>query len=205
MVRTVKQPEVRRAEIMDAAKALFETRGFAQTTVDEIVRTTGVAKGTFYYYFRTKEDVLAALAHRLVESIAERLRAVAADTTLAPREKLAAMLTEQRRLVGAEADVVGGLHRPENRELHERSNIETVRILGPVFAEVVEEGKRAGVFDVEDPLSTVQFVMAGSLFLFGEGVFDWSPAEWDARQRAMTTLIQRALGERAGGRRGKPK
>jgi AcrR family transcriptional regulator len=198
MVRTVKPPEVRRAEILNAANALFQTRGFADTTVEEIVRSAGVAKGTFYYYFRTKEDVLEAHARTLVEAMAERSRAIAQDPSLGPADKIAAMLAEQRRLAEVNSGVVDDLHRPENRELHDRSNIETVRILGPIFAEVVEEGKRAGIFDVKDALSTVQFVMAGSLFLFGEGVFDWTDEERVAREKAMLALIARAFGAKPG-------
>jgi AcrR family transcriptional regulator len=198
MTRTVKAPEVRRAEILDVAGALFRTLGYASTSVDEIVRTAGVAKGTFYYYFRTKEEVLAALARQLVDEMAERSRAVAADPELGAVEKLRAILAEQRHVRDAGSGVVEDLHLPANRELHDRSNVETVRAFGPILAGVVEEGRQAGLFHVEDALSTAQFVLAGSLFLFGEGVFNWTPDEEEARTRAMVTLVERALGAAAG-------
>ena len=198
MTRTVKTPEARRAEIMQVASVLFRERGYAATSVDEIVGGVGVAKGTFYYYFRTKEDVLSALAQRMAEEMARRSRVVAEDPGLGPIEKLRRIFAEQRRVRDAGPDIVDGLHRPENRELHERSNVETVRAFGPIFADVIEEGRRAGVFEVEDPLSTAQFILAGSLFLFGERVFDWTPVEEAARTRAMVKLAERALGATAG-------
>jgi AcrR family transcriptional regulator len=198
MTRTVKTPEARRAEILETAAALFRERGYAATSVDEIVGGVGVAKGTFYYYFRTKEDVLTALARRMAEEMAERSRAVAQDPNLGAIEKLRLIFAEQRGVGGAGSEVMEGLHRPENRELHERSNVETVRAFGPIFAGVIEEGRRAGVFDVEDPLSTAQFILAGQLFLFGEGVFDWTPQEGAARTRAMVQLSERALRAAAG-------
>jgi AcrR family transcriptional regulator len=198
MTRTVKTPEARRAEILDVASTLFRTRGYAATSVDEIVGGVGVAKGTFYYYFRTKEDVLTALARRMADEMAERSRAVAQDPDLGAIEKLRLIFAEQRRVGGAGAEVMDGLHRPENRELHERSNVETVRAFGPIFAGVIEDGRRAGVFEVEDPLSTAQFILAGQLFLFGEGVFDWTPQQGAARIKAMVTLAERALGAAPG-------
>lgn len=176
------------------ANELFHSKGFGPTTVDDIVRKAGVAKGTFYYYFRTKQDVLASLATRLVESMAERSRAIAADGKLSPMDKFQAMFAEQRRMAEASAGVVGDLHQPDNRELHERNNVEAVRLLGPIYAQVVEEGKAAGLLHVEDALSTVQFIMAGCLFLFGEGVFSWTAKERAARLQAMRVLIARALG-----------
>jgi AcrR family transcriptional regulator len=198
MTRTVKTPDARRAEILDVAWTLFRTRGYGATSVDEIVGGVGVAKGTFYYYFRTKEDVLAALARRMAEEMAERSRVVAENPDLGPIEKLRLIFAEQRGVVDAGPDIMGGLHRPENRELHERSNVETVRTFGPIFAGIIEEGRLAGVFEVDDPLSTAQFILAGQLCLFGEGVFDWTPQEAAARTKAMVTLAERALGATPG-------
>jgi hypothetical protein len=125
-------------------------------------------------------------------------RVVADDPSLDAVEKLRAIFSGQRRVGRVGSAVVEGLHRPENRELHDRSNVEVVRTFGPILAGVVEEGRRSGVFDVEDPLSTAQFVLAGSLFLFGEGVFHWTPDEAARRTRAMVTLVERALGATAG-------
>jgi AcrR family transcriptional regulator len=198
MTRVAKAPEARRAEILEVARNLFEARGFANVSVDEIVQQMGVAKGTFYYHFRSKTEVLATLARQMVEAMAEEARALAADVSLDPVTKLAVALASFRRVRDDGREVVDGLHRPENRELHERSNIETVRILGPVLAAIVDEGCAKGVFDVADSLATVQFVLAGSLFLFGEGVFDWTPEDESRRLAAMVTLIERGLGAPAG-------
>jgi len=191
MTRTKLTPEARRTQILDVALRLFETRGFAETSVDEIVRAAGVAKGTFYYYYQTKQDVLGALASRIVAELAKEYREVADDPSLTPLEKLAAIFAMQPQPQGA--GVIGNIHRPENRELHDRNNVEIVKVLGPIVASVVEQGCAQGAFEVEEPLATAQFVLAGSLFLFGDGVFDWSPEEWLTRQRGMIRLIERAL------------
>lgn len=66
---------VRREELMDAAQALFLDKGFDATSVDEIVAQAGVAKGTFYFHFKTKDDVLQALRERFVVKFHERLEA----------------------------------------------------------------------------------------------------------------------------------
>jgi AcrR family transcriptional regulator len=198
MTRTVKAPDIRRAELLEVAGGLFQSRGYAATSVDEIVRAAQVAKGTFYYYFRSKQDVLEAMVEDLVAAMAQASRAVAEDPHLDALAKLRAILTGQRRVQAGRPGVMEDLHRPENRELHDRSNVETVRVFAPIIAAVVEQGRREGVFDVEDPLSSVQFILAGSQFLFGEGVFNWTPAEAAARTRAMQAIIERALCAPAG-------
>ncbi|MBB6558241.1 AcrR family transcriptional regulator [Acidovorax soli] len=72
-----KPAEIRREELMDAAQALFLGKGFTETSVDEIVKGAGVAKGTYYVYFKTKDDVLAALRERFVARFLERLQTAA--------------------------------------------------------------------------------------------------------------------------------
>jgi AcrR family transcriptional regulator len=58
---------------MDAAQEVFLAKGFDAASVDEIVKAANVAKGTFYFYFKTKEDVLLALRARFVENFHARL------------------------------------------------------------------------------------------------------------------------------------
>ncbi|HEX7007524.1 MAG TPA: helix-turn-helix domain-containing protein [Alphaproteobacteria bacterium] len=57
-----------RTSIMDAAEALILGRGFAATSVDEIIERAGITKGAFFYHFKSKAD----LAHALVERFAAR-------------------------------------------------------------------------------------------------------------------------------------
>lgn len=198
MVRTVKTPEVRRAEILQAASELFQEIGYESTSVDSIVRSAGIAKGTFYYYFKSKDEVLAALAQQLCAEMVARSQIIADDPQLGAIEKFCAIIASQNQTVEAGQALVEDLHRPENRALHERSNIETVLAFGPILAAVVEQGNQEGVFQVDDPLSTVQFILAGSLFLFGHQMFSWTPEEQAARMQAMLLLIERTFGAVAG-------
>lgn len=198
MVRTVKTPEVRRAEILQAASELFQEIGYESTSVDSIVRSAGIAKGTFYYYFKSKDEVLAALAQQLCAEMVARSQIIADDPQLGAIEKFCAIIASQNQTVEAGQALVEDLHRPENRALHERSNIETVLAFGPILAAVVEQGNQEGVFQVDDPLSTVQFILAGSLFLFGHQMFSWTPEEQAALMQAMLLLIERAFGAVAG-------
>jgi len=63
-----------RERIFAAAVEEFRRVGVAAAQIEGIVRAAGVARGTFYLHFPTKDDVLAELARRRQESVAERLR-----------------------------------------------------------------------------------------------------------------------------------
>lgn len=60
-MRVVKKPEERKAEMIEAAARLFAAQGFVRTSVAEIVAAVDVAKGLFYYYFTTKDEMVKAV------------------------------------------------------------------------------------------------------------------------------------------------
>jgi AcrR family transcriptional regulator len=65
--RVSKQPDVRREELLQAASALFEKNGVTATSIGEITDSANVARGTFYLYFKSKDDVIAELWKRYVD------------------------------------------------------------------------------------------------------------------------------------------
>lgn len=60
-VTRTKPPEQRRSELLGAARELFIAKGVTKTSMDEITRSAGVSKGLAYVYFRSKDDLIAAL------------------------------------------------------------------------------------------------------------------------------------------------
>lgn len=91
-MRVVKKPEERRAEMISAAAKLFAQQGFVRTSVAEIVTAVDVAKGLFYYYFTTKDDMVKAV----VEGYCSYLGALAdeiADSEGDGREKMTRLMS----------------------------------------------------------------------------------------------------------------
>ena len=70
-----KQAVDRRQRIIANASELFAAKGYHGTTIDEIVQATGIAKGTFYVYFSSKEELLVELMKQLVTDTLERIDA----------------------------------------------------------------------------------------------------------------------------------
>jgi AcrR family transcriptional regulator len=101
MARQAARREATRDQLFAAASALFAARGFEATTVDDIVREADVAKGTFYYHFSSKEDLVVVMARlRLGELIqAMELRLAAG---VPPLDALRSFLADC--VAGAEAD-----------------------------------------------------------------------------------------------------
>lgn len=84
-----------RLKVIAAAEKLIAERGFESVTVDDIAAEAGVAKGTFYTYFKRKEDVVWEIAGPNFASLQERAKASDGDVV----EKLDAYLTESMKLI----------------------------------------------------------------------------------------------------------
>ena len=66
-----------RVAILETADRLIAERGYEQISVEEITRTAGIAKGTFYNYFKKKEDLIRALYHAHFAVLNDRIPALA--------------------------------------------------------------------------------------------------------------------------------
>lgn len=69
--------EDRKHQILAAARAVFDEKGYESATVSDVVKRAGVAQGTFYLYFESKRDAVLELSRQPMEEISSRMRAAA--------------------------------------------------------------------------------------------------------------------------------
>src|SRR6267154_5970414 len=74
-----------RDQILNAAARLIHVQGYQSTSLDDVLRESGVGKGNFYYYFKSKEDLGYAIIDRITQAFVERsLGPAFADTDADP-------------------------------------------------------------------------------------------------------------------------
>jgi len=154
-----KPPEERRHELMNAARHLFVEQGVDSTTVEQITSRADVAKGTFYLYFSSKEDVLAALGDRYGHELLEGIRAaISKKATDDWKGKLAAWASTS---VSGYLDSIHlhdilfyGSHPPTREGL-----VDNV-IVDHLF-DLLQAGVDAGAWSIDDPRFTAVFLFSG--------------------------------------------
>ena len=174
MARTVKAPEVRRREIIDAAIHLFAAKGYAATAVTDILDAVGIAKGTFYHHFSSKDEVMRAVVLQVVEQGTAKAEAIAADADTPAVDRFLSIIAAQR-LGGDEAALVDALHETGNLEFHVLSHVAAVNRLAPILGRVVRHGIDDGVFDVEFPEEAVAILLSAAFFLTDAGFEGYTP------------------------------
>ena len=87
-MRDVKEPEIRRTEIMDAAMILFMEKGYTNTTTQDIVDKVNISRGLLYYHFKNKEDILYCLVERYSERLLKDIYSIVYDEDKSAIEKI---------------------------------------------------------------------------------------------------------------------
>jgi len=194
VVRVSKTPDVRRDELLDIALNLCTTVGYDAMAIDQVTRAAGVAKGTFYYHFSSKQDMLTALVARFVDDLFANLDATASTLIGTGAERFHALLGSATAWKTARVDdalaFVPLLYKPENLELrHRLFDSWTARTRG-VFLPLVTRGAQDGSFDVADAEATTDLVLA--LWLDGSSrMYDRALASDD--EDAFVDIVTRGI------------
>jgi AcrR family transcriptional regulator len=196
-MRIVKEPEVRKKEILDAAESLFAGKGYEAATVNDILDAVKIAKGTFYYYFKSKEDVLDTLIDRRISEGVEKAWEIAASP-LSPVQKILKIMLAQQAQNQAQENFTSVLHEKGNAKMHQKSLTQYVLRLSPCLGKVVKEGIEAGIFSTPFPNESAEILLCAGLVLFDDDFFKWTKEETAAKIAAFITAMERVVGAKAG-------
>ena len=169
MTRLTKDPEERKKEFREAAEKLFRDRGFENTTVDDIVCVMDVAKGLFYYYFKTKDDVLYDIVNGMVEDIMDDVDVLMSKPISSAIETLKALLWMSGAFADASARVNSYFSENRNKEFSNYYEKQVKIRAKPHIQKVMEKGVEEGMFNIEYLPETVDALMSLRIPLFVTG------------------------------------
>ncbi|MGF7048085.1 AcrR family transcriptional regulator [Paenibacillus sp. DS2015] len=197
-MRITKEHEERRNEILDTAEMLFFTKGYTRTTVNDVLQAIGIAKGTFYYYFKSKEEVMDAVVMRFIDAGVVAAKRIASNEKLSVHEKLLQIIMAQKPDTDRKGQMIEQFHEPDNAQIHQKSLVETILQLTPILTEVIEQGIEEKLFQTPYPKESMEFLLVASQFLFDEGIFKWQPEEIIQKIQAFIYIMETTLGAEKG-------
>lgn len=176
----------RKNEIIKTAYHLFITKGYEKTSVDEIIADTGIAKGTFYYHFKSKEELLESVIDMMIGNETEKARMIVSMDIPVP-QKIVGIITSLR--LSPEEMPIGELvNQKENIIMHERIGRRIIEIAVPMLADVVREGISQGIFECDYIEERVKMILILSRNLFDEEMFSIGDIE------AFIDAVEKMLG-----------
>lgn len=183
----------RRNEILHTSQELFNQNGFQDTSISDIMKKVGAAKGSFYYYFETKEQVLDALVDQNTDDIVNAMLPILDDTSMHALDKLKLMLREEIKINLRQFNQSNHLHNIANVDMHQKILIAMVKKVSIVMSQVIEQGIHEGIFQVRQPLAVSQLLITGIHFILDTGIFNWTKEQYFEKIKAAEELIEKAL------------
>jgi AcrR family transcriptional regulator len=162
MTRIVKEYDIRKNEILDAAQKLFYTIGYDHTTVNAINEDAGIAKGTFYHYFKSKLDLLDNLVDRIILKIEETIKPIvdsgngAIDKFRNLIHNVGAVKIDNKEIL---LQVIKVLYRDVNLITRHKIYMKNIERLGPVYSDIIRQGVQEGVFNTPFPEDAGELIL----------------------------------------------
>lgn len=196
-MRVVKEAAERRNEILDAAEELFVTRGYDKTSTGDILDKVGIARGTLYYHFKSKEEILNAMIERINASLIARAGVIASDSSMPVLDRIVMSIAALNVESDIGHEIIGEVHKPQNALMHQKMQENLVSGIVPVLAELVREGSKQGLFSVKYPSETVEMLIVYSCKVFDEDC-PGDDTDKEKRIKAFLYNMEKLLGAKEG-------
>ena len=155
-----KTKEERRNEIIETAGKLFEEKGYEQTQVQDIVNEIGVAKGLFYYYFKSKDEVMEELADRYADAIIDAVNKLI-DKDIATFDKINRIFQIFIDSAEKKFGIFMGILNVKNGITHERIFFNVGKKMVPLVTELILSGNDNRECNCSDPKFITEFLVSG--------------------------------------------
>ena len=182
-MRIVKDAAERKNEILDAAEELFAARGYEETSTGDILDRVGIARGTLYYHFRSKEEILDALIGRISQTLIARAGKAAEDKSAPVVERIVRTIASLNLETGESSighEVLEQVHKPQNALMHQKMQQSLLDGVVPVVSSLVEEGNTEGIFHADYPRETTEMLVLYSSIAF-DSRFGLTPEQMTCR------------------------
>ncbi|MBP3891164.1 MAG: TetR/AcrR family transcriptional regulator [Solobacterium sp.] len=169
-------PDTRREEFVDAAEKLFKQNGIVETTINAIVKEMDVAKGLFYYYFKSKDDVIDAISQKYSEAFEKTIGKTLKEDSFEDR-----IQQFIKNVIVSFKELWDNLH-GEKEEidltlLASRSMEDAKAMASNLFEKLLEEGIESDKIEIKNPRYFADLMISGIVDLVHQSDVDLNEVE----------------------------
>lgn len=193
-----KEAEERRNEILDAADELFGQKGFDGTSTNDILEMVGIARGTLYYHFKSKEDIMDALIDRYSVRLLGAAQEIAADKSIPVVERIIRVVISMNLSDGSSLEIMEHIHKPQNALMHQKIQKVIINGVTPILTGIIQEGIEHGLFSTPYPYECMEMVVTYANTIFDDDMVQMTNEERASRIQAFVFNAERLLGAESG-------
>lgn len=196
-MRIIKEAEERKNEILDVANELFGQKGFDGTSTNDILEKVGIARGTLYYHFKSKEDILNALIERYSTNILNMAKEISLDKNIPINERIICVVKALKVNHSGGKEVINQMHKPQNALMHQKVQQMILNSITPILTEIIKEGIEERIFNTPYPYECMEMVICYASTIF-DGNIELTEQELKKRTEGFVFNVERLLGAESG-------
>ena len=197
-MRIVKEAEERKNEILNAAEELFSLKGFDGTSTNDILNKVGIARGTLYYHFKSKEDIMDALIDRLNTRIFGRAQKISENKSIPVIERFVYTIMALNVNDTNGKEILEQIHKPQNALMHQKIQKIIINKVPPILTSIIQDGIEEGLFNTPFPYECTEMIVAYTNTVFDSDAVSLAEEEQISRFQALVFNMERLLGAEEG-------
>ena len=152
--------KVRQLELVSVAEQLFLKNGYENTTINQIIGSLNLAKGTYYYHFQSKEDILIAVSEKLIGDTLQKLSAVHQQVDKDVLWRIRKILSIFHEDFYRNQAIWKLIYNDNNIAMHKQVSKIGAKKFTPLLTDVLREGKERNLVNVPHPHETAQVLIS---------------------------------------------
>ena len=182
--------------ILDAMEQLMAVMAYSEISVDSIARQAGIGKGSIYYYFKSKDEILYSLIEQSYRrAIREYFDIMCSKSEASALEKIKQLFQSiiKEDFSGNEKNILLTLNLNEDQLLHSRMKYTAVREISPVLSELLLQGIREGSIKTDTPKESAEMIVAILTFFMDDTLFPHNRSEILTRLKILAGVLETCL------------
>ena len=178
----------RKKELLDLARKLFIEKGYDNVSIDEIIKKAKMAKGTFYYYFKSKDELLDVVINDMIERKIESAKEYV-DAEIPVEKKFIEIITS---LSNDDTGLIKALSQDGNAKMHVKYSEQIIVAATSLLKKVVNEGNKKAIFHCNHVEERIRMIL-----ILGSKLFeDQNYTENDID--VFIDIVEKTLGAKKG-------
>ena len=162
----------KKALILDSAEQLMTQMTSEELTINLIAANAGIGKGSIYYYFKSKEEIIAAVIERCYKKAIREYFSVI-DSHSAAIEKFRALFDclIRKEFHNKQQNIIVSLHLRESLMLNYKMKLASIEVVSPILTDILRQGIEEGTIITDTPEESAEIIVATLTFLLDGSVF----------------------------------
>jgi len=154
----------RRRQIMSVTEQFICELGYERTTIESIINHIGIAKGTFYHHFRSKEEALDAIVDEILDDMTLNVEDIVNDPEADAVLKMDRVFQYFWKATFSRQKLWDCILEEQNAYFHTKFDNKLARLLVPNFMKIIGQGAEEGTFNIPDPFVCANAVLGATFF-----------------------------------------